>query len=122
MFKKVAFTVYKVLDMARARKFYEHTLGLKVGANYDEMWVEYDLPGGGCFALTSMGEDWVPSSKEGGCVAFEIEDIQKLSTELKTKGVKFKLDIFDSPVCKMALIIDSEGNSLMLHQLTKRNA
>ena len=29
MFKKVAFTYYPVTDVARARKFYEETLGLK---------------------------------------------------------------------------------------------
>ena len=120
MFKKIAFTAYKVLDMERARKFYEQTLGFKVCANYDEMWVEYDMPGGGCFALTTMGENWQPSSTAGGCVAFEVEDLDKLCAELKQKGVAFKLDIFSSPVCKMTLIIDSEGNVLMLHQLTNR--
>lgn len=120
MFKKVAFTVYKVNDMARARKFYEETLGFKVGANYEEQWVEYDLPQGGCFALTTMGEGWEPSAVAGGCVAFEVEDIEKLCADLQKKSVNFKMGIFDSPVCKMALPIDSEGNVFMLHQLTKR--
>ena len=49
MFKKVAFTYYPVTDVARARKFYEETLGLKsgsVGNQGDNWWVEYDLPGG----------------------------------------------------------------------------
>jgi extradiol dioxygenase family protein len=32
MFKKVAFTYYPVTDVARARKFYEETLGLKSGS------------------------------------------------------------------------------------------
>jgi hypothetical protein len=31
-FKKVAFTYYPVTDVARARKFYEETLGLKAGS------------------------------------------------------------------------------------------
>ena len=56
MFKKVAFTYYPVTDVARARKFYEETLGLKagsVGNRGDNWWVEYDLPGGGCLALTT---------------------------------------------------------------------
>src|SRR5262249_43894811 len=38
-------------NVARARKFYEETLGLKsssVGNQGDSWWVEYDLPGGGC--------------------------------------------------------------------------
>src|SRR4029450_11532752 len=49
MFKKVAFTYSPVTDVARARKFYEETLGLKagsVGNRGDNWWVEYDLPGG----------------------------------------------------------------------------
>ena len=29
MFKKVAFTMYPITDVARARRFYEETLGLK---------------------------------------------------------------------------------------------
>ena len=37
--------------------------------------------------------------------------------KLKAEGVKFKLDTFSTPVCKMAVIIDSEGNALTLHQL-----
>jgi hypothetical protein len=32
MFKKVAFTMYPVTDVARARKFYEETFGLAVRA------------------------------------------------------------------------------------------
>jgi extradiol dioxygenase family protein len=48
MFKKVAFTYYPVTDVARARKLYEETLGLKSGSagnQGDNWWVEYDLPG-----------------------------------------------------------------------------
>jgi catechol 2,3-dioxygenase-like lactoylglutathione lyase family enzyme len=29
MFKKVAFTMYPIADVARARRFYEETLGLR---------------------------------------------------------------------------------------------
>ena len=56
MFEKIAFTMYSVADVARARNFYENTLGLKVGmhgSHGDMHWVEYDLPGGGCLALTN---------------------------------------------------------------------
>jgi predicted enzyme related to lactoylglutathione lyase len=117
MFKKVAFTMYPVIDMARARRFYEETLGLSVSSNYEERWVEYDLPGGGCFAITTMAEGVSPSSNSGGSIAFEVENLAKLVKDLKAKGVKFKLDVFETPVCKMAVVIDSEGNALTLHQL-----
>ena len=34
MLKSIAFFVYPVSDMARARKFYEEALGLKMGMNF----------------------------------------------------------------------------------------
>jgi extradiol dioxygenase family protein len=37
MFKKVAFTYYPVTDVARARKFYEETLGLKSGSSGNQV-------------------------------------------------------------------------------------
>ncbi len=58
MLKKVAFTMYPVQDMKRARSFYEETLGLAVGGS----WVEYDLPSGGCFAITALAEGVQPST------------------------------------------------------------
>ena len=117
MFKKVAFTMYPVIDMARARRFYEQILGLILSSNHEDRWVEYDLPQGGCFAITTMAEGVMPSSNSGGSIAFEVEDLAKLVKDLKSKGVKFKLDVFETPVCKMAVIIDSEGNAVTLHQL-----
>ena len=49
MFKKVAFTMYPVSDIKRARAFYEQTFGLKSGSagnQGDSWWVEYDPPYG----------------------------------------------------------------------------
>lgn len=121
MLKKIAFTMYPVLDMNRARNFYEKILGLamsKVSAGGS--WIEYDLPGGGCFAITTLAEEVKPSSISGGSVAFEVEDLDALVSKLKADSVKFKLDIFPSPVCRMAVILDSEGNAVTLHQLHKK--
>ena len=105
--------------MARARKFYEGTLGLKSGSagnQGDNWWVEYDLPGGGCLALTNFTKE-KPSDSAGGTIAFEVEDLDRLMTDLKGKGVTFKSDVIHSPVCRMAVCLDSEGNSILLHQL-----
>jgi predicted enzyme related to lactoylglutathione lyase len=118
VFKKVAFTMYPISDVARARKFYEETLGLKRGSmsnQGDTHWIEYDLPQGGCLALTNFMDE--PSSAAGGTIALEVEDIEKLMADLKAKGVTFKGDIIHSPVCRMAVCLDSEGNSILLHQL-----
>ena len=119
MFKKVAFTMYPVTDVARARGFYEGTLGLEAGSvgNQGEgWWIEYDLPGGGCLALTNFTGD-KPSDTAGGTIALEVEDLDRLMADLKGKGVRFKSDVIHSPVCRMALCLDSEGNAILLHQL-----
>ena len=119
MFEKVAFTMYPVRDVTRARKFYEETLGLAVGSvggQNDRYWVEYDLPGGGCLALTNFIPD-APSDAAGGTIAFEVEDLDRLIDDLRAKGVAFKSDVIHSPVCRMAVCLDSEGNSILLHQL-----
>ncbi|HEY5551205.1 MAG TPA: hypothetical protein VIK52_04915 [Opitutaceae bacterium] len=93
MFNKVAFTMYPVTDVARARKFYEETLG-----------------------LTNFIPD-APSDKAGGTIALDVEDLNKLMSDLKAKGVTFKSDVIESRVCRMAVCLDSEGNSILLHQL-----
>jgi predicted enzyme related to lactoylglutathione lyase len=119
MFKKVAFTMYPVTDVARARGFYEGTLGLTPGSAGDhggKWWIEYDLPGGGCLALTDITGD-KPSDTAGGTIAFEVEDLDRLMADLKAKGVRFKGDVIHSPVCRMAVCLDSEGNAILLHQL-----
>jgi len=120
MFKKVAFTMYPVKDPKRARSFYEGTLGLTVGSKSPNgVWTEYDLPGGGCLALFA-NEDIKPSSNSGGSVALEVEDLDALIARLKDKDVQFKAEMIHSPVCRMSVILDSEGNSIILHELKKK--
>lgn len=120
MFKKVAFTMYPVKDPQRARAFYEKTLGLTVGSNAPNGgWTEFDLPGGGCLALFKT-DDIKPSGDSGGTVAFEVEDLDALIVQLKAEGVEFKAEMIHSPVCRMSVILDSEGNSILLHELKKK--
>jgi predicted enzyme related to lactoylglutathione lyase len=119
MLKKIAFTMYPVVDVARARDFYEGTLGLahgSLGQQDGQYWIEYDLPGGGCLALTNATPS-KPSEAAGGTVAFEVDDLDALVADLKGKGVAFRGDIIVTPVCRMAICADSEGNSVVLHQL-----
>lgn len=120
MINKVAFTMYPVSNMERARDFYEKVLKLAPGSiTANGAWVEYDLPKGGCFALTTLAEGVKPSSTSGGSIAFEIDNLDDLMANLKSKNVEVKMDIFASPVCRMAVVLDSEGNSLVLHQLNQ---
>jgi predicted enzyme related to lactoylglutathione lyase len=123
MFKKVAFTMFGVEDSVRARGFYENTLGLKRGsADKAGVWTEYDLPGGGCLALFNHPDPVhkrTPGSG-GASIALEVEDLESAMSELKAKGVQFTSDVIKSPVCRMANIKDSEGNSIILHELHKK--
>lgn len=116
MFSKVAFTMYPVADTDRARAFYEQTLGLTVGLTSESgQWTEYDLPGGGCLALFRT-TDILPSATAGGSVALEVDDLDALNARLKEAGVTYLSEMVHSPVCRMSIILDSEGNSMILHQ------
>ena len=121
MLQKVAFTMYPVQDAERARTFYEGTLGLTLTRGKyspNGIWTEYDLPGGGCLALFAT-EDIKPSADSGGSVAFEVADLDALTARLKDENVHFKNYMIHSPVCRMAIILDTEGNSIILHELKK---
>jgi uncharacterized protein YndB with AHSA1/START domain/predicted enzyme related to lactoylglutathione lyase len=122
--KKVAFTVYPITDAARARAFYETTLGLRVGmagGREGMHWIEYDLPGGGCLALTNT-TGAKPNPDAGATLALEVSDLTAFIEQLKAKGVVFKSDVIKGPHCRMAVCLDSEGNPLLLHQLERAAA
>jgi len=112
--KHIAFTMYSVRDMARARKFYEEDLGLKLTHNFRDQWIEYHL-NGCCFAITTMAEDVSPSANSGGSIAFEVDDVDAMIAKLRAKGVSVKMDPFSTPVCRMAVVLDPEGNAVSIH-------
>jgi predicted enzyme related to lactoylglutathione lyase len=114
---KIAFTMYPVRDMARARRFYEQDLGLTMTNDYHGAWVEYDLAGG-CFAITTMVPHLSPSASAGGSIAFEVDDVDATVAALKAKGNAVKVEPFSSPVCRMAVVLDPEGNAVTLHRVT----
>lgn len=119
--RKIAFVTYPVKDVTRARDFYEGKLGLVIGMNGnhgDKWWVEYDLPGGGCLALSNFEGE--PSASAGGTVAFEVDDLDATIADLKAKDVHFAMDAMAGPNCRMAVCHDSEGNAILLHQLNER--
>ena len=112
MITKIAFIGHPVKDMARARKFYGEVLGLKNSMNHKDMWSEFDTPDGKSISLDTMSPEGT-----GPYLALESDDIEGEVARLKEQGVKFLLEIQDNKVCKMAIIEDSEGNKLMLHEM-----
>lgn len=114
MIKHIAFTMYPVSDMARARKFYEEALGLGVTKNFRDEWVEYHL-GNGAFAITTMAKTVKPGANSGGSIAFEVDDVDATLRKLKAAKAVVKVEAFDTPVCRMAVVLDSEGNALTVH-------
>jgi predicted enzyme related to lactoylglutathione lyase len=119
MLRKVAFTMYPVTDMARARTFYEETLGLPPSRNgAASPWVEFDLPGGGCLAITTVTPNQ-PSASAGGTIAFEVDDLPATVADLKARGVAFAAEGIESPVCRMAIVKDPDGNAIILHKLKR---
>jgi len=114
-----AFTCYPVKDMTRARAFYEGVIGLTPAMVHDTengKWTEYEIDGG-AFSL-GQASGWEPSSN-GPSIAFEMDDFDAAIAALKNHGVKFQMEPFSTPVCRMAFVLDPEGNTLCIHQ---RNA
>lgn len=118
MFQKVAFTLFSIVDAKRARAFYERVLGFKRGlASPSGTWTEYDLPGGGCLALFCH-PDPASRQKPGGAIAFEVADLDALNRRLRKKtAVVYQGDMVHGPHCRMSNILDTEGNTIILHQL-----
>ncbi|HEX2054946.1 MAG TPA: VOC family protein [Nitrospiraceae bacterium] len=114
---EIAFTVYPVTDLKRARQFYEATLGLKEARFFgDEKqgFVEYDI-GSGTLAIGIGAPEWKPS-RGGGCAALEVDDFDEAMNRLRASGCKITVEPMETPVCHMAVVSDPDGNSVMIHQ------
>lgn len=112
--KHVAFYMYPVGQMERSRAFYENVLGFTVSNNFDERWVEYDIAGQ-TLAITTEAEGTKPGAPGGG-ISFEVDDIDALFAEFKQQNVPIILEIMETPVCRLGVIGDPDGNGIMMHQ------
>ena len=117
MIKKVAFIGHHVQDMARAKQFYGELLGLEKAAEYEGKWCEFDTPEGKSIALDTFSPEGTPPY-----LALETDDIEAEVARLKQAGVEIVMDVRDNKVRKMAIVKDSEGNGVMLHQIAPERA
>jgi predicted enzyme related to lactoylglutathione lyase len=112
--KNIAFVGIPVTDMQRAREFYEDVLALQADPEMTgEQWTEYSI-GEGTLAIACVGEQWKPSN-EGTSAALEVENLEEAIAELEQRKIAY--DKVDSPVCRMAIIEDPDGNKLIIHKL-----
>jgi predicted enzyme related to lactoylglutathione lyase len=115
-------TILPVVDLQRARAFYEQKLGLGRGRAKPDGKFEYPI-GNGALALFQRGS---PTKADHTAVSFAVRDITAAIRELESRGVVFH--DYDLPglktvnhVCvlgseKAAWFSDPEGNILCLHE------
>lgn len=116
-FTEVSFTCYPATDLAASRAFYEGILGLTPTMNHPTEdgggWIEYEL-GAHTFSIGKM-EGFLPSAN-GPSAGLEAVDFDAMIEKLKQAGVKFQMEPFDTPVCRMAMVFDPAGNILIIHK------
>lgn len=114
-YKDIAFVAYAVTNMARARKFYEKTLGLKLSRKLGPTFHEYDI-GRGTLVVACAPKMWPPSRK-GTVATLEVEDIDAAIAHMKKKRVKFAVPPQDFPTCRMFTVRDPDGNQIGFHHI-----
>ena len=112
-----AFIAYPVTDLARARAFYEGPLGL-VPATLHEYSpsVEYEV---GPHVLMITAVPMLKPSSDGPCLSLEVEDFEDAIRDLRQHEVTFVREPYQAPLCRVAVVLDPDGNKLIIH---KRNA
>ena len=113
MITEIAFTAFRVTDLARARAFYEGVLGLPVSNEYGGVWIEYDI-GAGTFVIQTV----TPKAPSGdrGAIAFEVDDLDATVATLKAANTPFVMETNESPICRFTMVADPDGNPVMLHK------
>jgi predicted enzyme related to lactoylglutathione lyase len=114
MIQSIAFLVYAVSDINRARHFYEEVLGLKLTHQASAEWLEYDV-GDTTFAISAADADH-PVPVRGATLAFEVSDLDAAVAQLHKGGVTFRQEIAETPVCRFAIVLDPDGNEVILHK------
>jgi predicted enzyme related to lactoylglutathione lyase len=45
-----------------------------------------------------------------------VEDLDATVAQLKSRKVEFHLEVTDSPVCRFGIVLDPDGNKIMIHK------
>jgi catechol 2,3-dioxygenase-like lactoylglutathione lyase family enzyme len=119
-------TMLPVVDVPRARHFYEDQLGLRAAETRPDGTVIYQVD----HSVLALSPRSAPANNPYTAVSFEVQDITREVTDLESRGVKF--EDYDLPglktvahVCvlgaeKAAWFKDPDGNILCVHEDVKR--
>jgi catechol 2,3-dioxygenase-like lactoylglutathione lyase family enzyme len=119
-----AIAMLPVVDMARARTFYEQTLGLPPARVPPNGEARYETRG----ARFALYQRATPTRADHTALSFEVPDLTEEMKALRARGVRF--EEYDLPglktndgVCvlgseRAAWFRDPEGNILCIHQDT----
>jgi predicted enzyme related to lactoylglutathione lyase len=106
---------YMVKDAPRAIAFYRDVLGVEPVTVYpDDRGAEYELPDGTTFGLWGGGGRVMPFQPSNG-ILFAVDDLDAAVTAVKERGIAVLMEN-ETPVCRMAMINDTEGNIVTLHK------
>lgn len=121
MIKKIAFVGQPTKDLEGAKKFYEKVLGLELDADYGELWSEYQTADGTTIALDTISPTKSPS--HATYLALETDDIDQEVARIRESGAQVLQDVWENRdgegrcICKMAIVLDPDGNPIMLHEI-----
>lgn len=114
----LAFALYHVSDVARARRFYGETLGLKTCMEMEfapgQWWVEFDIGGPSALAITNFESPATNAGPSPG-VALEVTNYDEALARLQAAGVALTWGPNESPLCHCFAVKDPDGNDLYLH-------
>ena len=116
--REIAFVFHAVTDVARARKFYEGLLGLKVGLQIEfgpgQWWIEYDIAGQALAISNAM------PGKPGASLTLEVADLDASLAAARAAGAEIAFEPMEFPPCRIFGLKDPDGNQIGLHQRKAR--
>jgi catechol 2,3-dioxygenase-like lactoylglutathione lyase family enzyme len=128
---RVEITSVLVYDQDQALDFYTNVLGfvkrddIPLGEGY--RWITVaspEKPDGTLISIEPCATPWAKAYKEGAMadgvalLFLTVDDLQAEYERLLALGVRFTVPPTDSPPIKMAVLDDTNGNLVMLGQMT----
>ena len=114
----IAFAVYPVTDVPRARQFYEGVLGLTTCAEMQfqpgKWWIEYDA-GPSALAINNFESPDGKTGRNAG-VALEVANYEDALATVQAARVAVVWGPNEFPVCRSFAVRDPDGNELYFHQ------